>query len=56
MKWIKKEIIKAGAINALMSGSGSSIFGILDKDIEIQKNDNSVIFYVNSVKNGVKIA
>ncbi len=53
---IKKEIIKAGAINALMSGSGSSIFGILDKDIEIQKNDNSVIFYANSVKNGVKIA
>ena len=53
---IKNNIIKAGAINALMSGSGSSIFGILDKDIEIQKNDNFVIFYANSVKNGVKIA
>ena len=52
---IKNSIIKAGAINALMSGSGSSIFGILDKNIEIQKNDNFVIFYANSVKNGVKI-
>ena len=52
---IKNDLIKAGAINSLMSGSGSSVFGILGTNIKIQKSDNSVIFYANSVKNGAKI-
>ena len=51
LKKIKEELIKYGCVNALMSGSGSSIFGLTDADIKIPENPEWEIFYVNTTEN-----
>ena len=50
LQQIKEELLNYGCINSLMSGSGSSIFGIFNKDIEIPNNENYEIFYLKSSK------
>ncbi len=43
---VKAELIKAGAIFSLMSGSGASVFGIFDSkpDLSVFKNDGCLVF------------
>jgi 4-diphosphocytidyl-2-C-methyl-D-erythritol kinase len=43
---IKNVLIKKGCVNALMSGSGSTVFGILDREIDLSdiKYNNEVVF------------
>ena len=48
---IKDKLIEYGCINALMSGSGSSIFGLTDKDIDIPKNPDWEVFCVHTTEN-----
>lgn len=54
---IKENIIKQGAINALMSGSGSSVFGILPEAIKITPDfgEKYEVFSAQSTANGVEI-
>jgi len=53
---IKEDLIKAGCINALMSGSGSSVFGLLPSEMKIpfDKKDFDV-FYVKSTSDSTII-
>lgn len=48
---IKDKLIEYGCVNALMSGSGSSVFGLTDKNIEIPENPEWEIFYVHTTEN-----
>lgn len=52
IKQIKTQLINSGALNSLMSGSGSSIFGLFDDKINIKADNNSEIFYVSSYEKG----
>ena len=52
IKQIKTQLINSGALNSLMSGSGSSIFGLFDDKINIKEDNNSEIFYVSSYEKG----
>ena len=53
---IKNKLINAGCINALMSGSGSSVFGILPKEIDIDFDEKDFeIFHVKSTNNPPQI-
>ncbi len=52
---IKEKLIDAGCINALMSGSGSSVFGLFEKNIKIKDNENLEIFYVKSTPKAAEI-
>ena len=52
---IKENLINSGCINALMSGSGSSIFGLYDKEIKLKENENFEIFYVKSTSKSAEI-
>ncbi|MFH0702834.1 MAG: 4-(cytidine 5'-diphospho)-2-C-methyl-D-erythritol kinase [bacterium] len=54
---IKKYLIKNGCINALMSGSGPSIFGLYTESVDLSKIIKKVeefeIYKVTSIENGV---
>lgn len=50
IKQIKENLIEKGCLNSLMSGSGSSVFGIFENDIEISPNNNMDIFKVKTSK------
>ncbi|MDD3593161.1 MAG: 4-(cytidine 5'-diphospho)-2-C-methyl-D-erythritol kinase [Candidatus Gastranaerophilales bacterium] len=54
---IKKNIVQQGAINSLMSGSGSAVFGILPDGIEISNNfgEKYEVFLAQSTPNGVEV-
>ena len=49
---IKQILLDAGCYGALMSGSGSSIFGIYDGTLNLQTNNAWDIFFVDSVSTG----
>ena len=49
---IKEDLIKAGAINSLMSGSGSSVFALIESDIDYPKNSKQEIFKVSTTSKG----
>lgn len=53
---IKQQLIAAGCKNALMSGSGSSVFGLLGDDFEMPHIEGAQHFIVKSIKHGVKVA
>ena len=48
---IKNALINAGCNGALMSGSGSSVFGIFEKDINLPENTEWEIFFAKSTEN-----
>lgn len=51
---IKKTLINAGCINAMMSGSGPSVFGILPERKKISADFyNCDVFYASTIKTGV---
>ena len=51
---IKNYLIQKGCINALMSGSGPSVFGIYFKPLDLVDLDqNHDIFYVESIETGI---
>ena len=50
---IKNLLISSGCKNALMSGSGSSVFGILSDKFSMPKIDGAEHFVVRTVKHGV---
>ena len=52
---IKEDLIRAGCINSLMSGSGSSVFGIYLNSITNKFSDNLEIFEVETTSCGVEI-
>lgn len=52
---IKDDLIKAGAINSLMSGSGSSVFALIESDIDYPKNLEQEIFRVSTTSKGCEI-
>ncbi len=54
LKQIKNNLIEAGCTGALMSGSGSSIFGIVDSNIDCELNIDSEIFCLDATSDGVK--
>lgn len=50
---IKNLLISSGCKNALMSGSGSSVFGILSDEFSMPEIENAKHFVVKTVKHGV---
>jgi 4-diphosphocytidyl-2-C-methyl-D-erythritol kinase len=55
IKEIKDRMIQAGAIGALMSGSGSSVFGVFESEDDAKRASLNLegmgsIFIVHSVK------
>ncbi|MCQ2958243.1 MAG: 4-(cytidine 5'-diphospho)-2-C-methyl-D-erythritol kinase, partial [Candidatus Gastranaerophilales bacterium] len=50
LQTIKDKLLEYGCLNVLMSGSGSSIFGLINKEIEIPQNKDWDIFYVKSTE------
>ena len=52
---IKQTLLAAGCEGVLMSGSGSSVFGIYEEKTAPIQNENWEVFFVESVPNGVKI-
>ena len=52
---IKQALIDIGCKGVLMSGSGSSVFGIYDDELLHLKNDDWEVFYTKTIPNGVKI-
>jgi 4-diphosphocytidyl-2-C-methyl-D-erythritol kinase len=51
---IKETLIKAGCINAIMSGSGPSVFGILPDKKQIDAYiDNCDVFYASTINSGI---
>jgi len=55
LKQIKDKLIRAGCLNAIMSGSGSSVFGIFKTNPKLKDFVSSKyeIFYVKSVETGI---
>lgn len=54
IKDLKKELLKIGCINTLMSGSGPSVFGIYNKKAAVKElKDRYDIFIINTLQNGV---
>ncbi len=47
---IKKELLEAGCAGVLMSGSGSSVFGIYEKEITLPQNSGWEVFYTKTVR------
>lgn len=47
---IKKQLLKAGCKGVLMSGSGSSVFGIYEDEITLPQNSQWEVFYTKAVK------
>lgn len=45
IKQIKEKLYQAGALYASMSGSGSSVFGIFDKAVSLQKEFDAYIYW-----------
>lgn len=53
---IKDKLINYGCINALMSGSGSSVFGLTEKEISVDFDKNEFeVYYVKSTPNSSEI-
>ncbi len=52
---IKELLSNSGCTNSLMSGSGSSVFGIFEGGVEIPNNENLEIFKVKSTPKGVEL-
>lgn len=56
VKELKKLLIKKGCINAIMSGSGPSVFGIYQNKPDLSElNNNFEVFFVNTIDKGVII-
>ncbi len=52
---IKKQLCDLGCINSLMSGSGSSVFGVFKDEMTLPINNELEFFKVKSVPHGVKL-
>ena len=52
---IKEQLIQNGCINSLMSGSGSAIFGIFEKEITKDFDKNIQIYELETTPNGVQL-
>jgi len=52
---VKQTLLNAGCKGVLMSGSGSSVFGIYNNKIDLPKNGDWDIFFVQSYPDGAKI-
>jgi len=53
---IKETLIEAGCLNAIMSGSGPSVFGILPDDRQICIDmDNYDVFFASSITKGIAV-
>jgi len=55
IRQLKGYMLKLGCKNALMSGSGSTVFGILENDIELPQELNAECFIAESIGHGVRI-
>lgn len=54
IKEIKEKLIKSGCLNAVMSGSGPSVFGILSDNDRLNFDfPDCDVFYANTIKSGV---
>lgn len=53
---LKELLIKSGCDNSLMSGSGSTVFGIYKDELNEIKGENLSVFYCKTVENGVGIS
>ncbi len=45
LKMVKEDLYTAGAEYAAMSGSGSTVFGIFDSPVEIEKYKNAIVYH-----------
>lgn len=52
---LKEYMLKLGCKNALMSGSGSTVFGILDEFIDLPEGLNAECFLAESIDHGVRV-
>ena len=53
---IKDGLINAGCVNSLMSGSGSSVFGLVDKEIKMNFDEKDFeVFQVKSTDSAPQI-
>jgi 4-diphosphocytidyl-2-C-methyl-D-erythritol kinase len=55
IKELKKLLKQSGCLNAIMSGSGPTVFGICDRSINIDLGEDFDIFKAQSINYGVKI-
>jgi 4-diphosphocytidyl-2-C-methyl-D-erythritol kinase len=52
---IREYLLSIGCKAAMMSGSGSTVFGIIDKDIEVPSYPDAECFIAESVNHGVRV-
>ncbi|MEI8378029.1 MAG: 4-(cytidine 5'-diphospho)-2-C-methyl-D-erythritol kinase [bacterium] len=55
IRQLKNYIMSLGCKNALMSGSGSTVFGLLEHDIELPEGLNAECFLAESINHGVRV-
>lgn len=55
IRQLKDYMLKLGCKNALMSGSGSTVFGLLDEFIDLPEGLNAECFLAESVGYGVRV-
>lgn len=55
IRQLKNYILGLGCKKALMSGSGSTVFGIYDKEMELPQELNAECFFAESINHGVRI-
>lgn len=55
IRQLKEYMLKLGCKNTLMSGSGSTVFGLLDDFIDLPKNLNAECFLAESIEYGVRV-
>lgn len=55
IRQLKNYMLSLGCKNAMMSGSGSTVFGILDKEIELPEGLNADCFLAESINHGVRV-
>lgn len=55
IRQLKEYMLSLGCKNALMSGSGSTVFGLLEHDIELPEGLNAECFLAESIGHGVRV-
>ncbi len=55
IRQLKEYMLKLGCKNALMSGSGSTVFGLLDEFIDLPEGLNAECFLAESIEHGVRV-
>ena len=55
IKQVKDKLIQAGCLNAIMSGSGPTVFGVVNNNIKVDFDSDFEVFYSKSINYGSKV-